>query len=408
MRRSLMLLFALLSVVSPAVGAVRETRFPLRDGKLQIHDLNAVVCGVLDLPNCPLGGEVDLRGSDGPDFVYAVNACLWRGCALSVSGSDAMVRLDTDGADGTCAALRRMTRLVAAEKAPHATAAQARNWGLLLPDKFDPSRPVVILVHGLDADRSDCLPMADLLKQAGHQAAFFSYPNEQPIVDSADLLARSLRDFRGRYPKARIDVVAHSMGGLVARQCIEGTDYPGGIGRLIMIAPPNGGSSWARFRCVLSMEENYNLRRWDPDWHWTWALTEGMGEAGSDLMPGSDFLKQLNARSRRDGVQYTIIAGNRSGVSRVEGNCVDTIANWIPVRARGWWGFGHCYRKLQRIAGNYRTETGESDGPVSIASAKLRGVDDFVIVPADHISLYLPIDGQPPVAWPVVRDRLRD
>ena len=410
MRSWLLLLFSTILglAASPAFGAVHEHRIPLDHGKLRIHDLNAALCQDLDLPACPAGGEIDLASPLGADFLLAVNACLWHGCSVELApGGAAMLHVDPAPVPGKCEALRRLTRVWVAEQAPQATAAHARHWGLQLPAaRIDPARPLVILIHGLDADVSDCLPMGELLGQSGRQVAYFSYPGDQPIVDSAALLARCLGELRSRFPTLRLDLIGHSMGGLVAREYVEGPAYRGGVERLILIATPNAGSSWARLRILLSLEENYHLRRDDPNWHWSWLITEGLGEAGADLLPGSEFLNALNARPRRAGVRYTIVAGNHSGVSRVEANVIDAIAGWMPIRARGWWGFGHCYRGLGYAADHFRTTTDTSDGPVAVESAKLSGVTDFVLLPADHMSLYLPLDGRAPAAWPVIQARL--
>jgi pimeloyl-ACP methyl ester carboxylesterase len=302
--------------------------------------------------------------------------------------------------------MRRMTRIIAAERAPEATAAQARRWGISIPERIDPNRPLVVLIHGLDADRNDCIPMGTLLRNAGYQVAYFSYPGDQPIEDSAAMCARSFELLHDRFPKIRVNVVCHSMGGLVAREYIEGPQYVGGVDRLIMVGTPNHGSNWAHMRTALSVQEHYYLRA-DPDWAWTWLITEGMGEAGDDLLPGSDFLKQLNDRPRRDGVKYTIVSGNKSGVDRVEADVVDSVSNWVPVRARTWWVFGHCYRGLQAVALHLREKTSDGDGPVSLKSAKLKGVTDVVVVPGDHKSLFLPDDANPPVAYGVVLNRLK-
>ena len=56
-------------------------------------------------------------------------------------------------------------------------------------------------------------------------------------------------------------------------------------------------------------QEHYHLWRNDPDWHLSWAITDGLGEAAAEIKPRSDFLKDLNAQPRREGVRYTIIAG---------------------------------------------------------------------------------------------------
>ena len=51
-------------------------------------------------------------------------------------------------------------------------------------------------------------------------------------------------------------------------------------------------------------------------------------------------------------------------------------------------------------------QTGPTDGPVSLKSARLKGVSDFVVLPADHAALYLPIDQKTPASWDVIRSRL--
>ena len=52
----------------------------------------------------------------------------------------------------------------------------------------------------------------------------------------------------------RIDVIGHSLGALIARAYIEGPEYiDGGIERLILIAPPNHGTPWARARWLLEV-----------------------------------------------------------------------------------------------------------------------------------------------------------
>ena len=44
--------------------------------------------------------------------------------------------------------MRRMTRIIAAERAPVATAAQARRWGLNIPDRINGNLPLVVQVGG--------------------------------------------------------------------------------------------------------------------------------------------------------------------------------------------------------------------------------------------------------------------
>jgi pimeloyl-ACP methyl ester carboxylesterase len=398
---------AFLWFAASAAAGSHEFVIPLSQGKLSIRQVNAPIAQQLHLPNPPGVSELSLAGPAATDFLGAMNACLWRGCSMQLRGDTAVLRLTELAPESLCRRASRLTRIIAAEEYPAATAAQARRWGLALPGRVEPNRPLVVLVHGLDADRNDCVPIGELIRQSGWQVAYFSYPGDQPIDDSAALLARSMQDLRERFPQMRVDFVTHSMGGLIARDYVEGPGYAGGVDRLIMIAPPNHGSSWARLRSALSVQKNLDLRRDDADWRWSWLVTEGMGEAGSDLLPGSEFLTQLNARPRRSGVNYTIVAGNHSAVARVEADWIESLGSCVPTFARTWWGLRYCYRGLHDSAERMRTAAADTDGVVLVENVTIDGVKDFVILPADHRSLFLPEGGQAPAALPVVIDRLR-
>ena len=133
-------------------------------------------------------------------------------------------------------------------------------------------------------------------------------------------------------------------------------------------------------------------------------ITDGLGEAGRDLKPGSAFLARLNAGARRDGVKYTVVAGN---VSPVTSTCADwwecSAETLIPNRVSGWWGLRHSRAYMLGKAAALRTSPSDSDGPVLVESTKLAGVSDWVVVRADHASLCW---GETPAAWDVIRDRL--
>src|SRR3954464_304568 len=189
--------------------------------------------------------------------------------------------------------LTRAIRAYTAAAAPEATAAQAARYGLRLPEQFDPSRPLVVLVHGLDCERVNWGGMAQCLIAEGYQIAPFTYPSDGPIAESAALLATNMSALRRAFPTAEVNVLAYSMGGLVSRAYVEGPDYAGGVQRLIMVGTPNTGSGWSRVRMLLELQEHYSLWRDEPQWSPTWMITDGLGEAGRDLRPGSKFLTRL-------------------------------------------------------------------------------------------------------------------
>jgi hypothetical protein len=305
-----------------------------------------------------------------------------------------------------CESVTRAIREWTAVAAPKATAAQAATYRLLLPQRLDHDRPLVVLVHGLDCDRVNWSGMGRLLAGEGYQVAYFTYPSDQPIADSAALFGKHMRALHDSIPRLAVNVLAYSMGGLVSRGYIEGDDYAGGVLRLILIGTPNAGSGWSRLRGVLELQEHYHLWRHEPSWSPSWMITDGLGEAGRDLRPGSKFLKQLNGRPRRDGVKYTIVCGDQHPARRVAADWIDCTASWVPKRASDWWGVRQGKDALTRQANNVRNRASEGDGPVSVTRANLQGVDDFVIVHADHVGLYIGRDHEPPAAWDTIRDRL--
>ncbi len=245
-----------------------------------------------------------------------------------------------------------------------------------------------------------------MLKREGYNIAYFNYPAAGPIAESADLLTQEMLALRKGFPGLKVDIITQSMGALVARSYIEGTQYAGSVDRLLLMTPPNNGSTWACAELALKVENHIGLWRSNPDWHWTWMLTEGLGEAARDLRPGSKFLIDLNANSRRQGIKYTIIAGNQNPGWRIAANSVAAPASWVPQRAAHWWGIRHCRHGLEKASASLRSHTGNSDGPVSLASTELAGVTDVVIIPADHCTMYESCHDCPPASWDTLKERL--
>ena len=271
---------------------------------------------------------------------------------------------------------------------------------------------VVVLVHGLDELGQVWDDLAPSLAASGHDVVRFNYPDDQAIADSASLLDAALRDMRAA-GVMRVDIVGHSMGGLVARELLTSPKYYAGrseghidrprIGRLVMLATPNQGSSWASLEIVTEVRERV-VKWWrspDRDYHRLFDGTaEGRGEAGRDLLPHSAFLEALNARPNPTGVEITSIAARLADET--------TVFGWMPVAAMSMvpasWT-GRVKQASQTIG----------DGVVSIDSAQLAGVSDFVEVRCNHRSI---ISSAPwfgsakavecplPPAIPIILDRL--
>ena len=117
-----------------------------------------------------------------------------------------------------------------------------------LPD--DGRRPVVF-VHGLGGGPGNFRPMRLYFRLAGRSRTYaVPLPNDGSLVDSAARLSGFLDQVataNGLPDEARIDVVTHSMGGLVARLALDDPRTRARIGTLVTMAAPHGGSHLARY-----------------------------------------------------------------------------------------------------------------------------------------------------------------
>jgi pimeloyl-ACP methyl ester carboxylesterase len=401
-----------IAVWTPLVahGAMHQVRVPLDQGRLSVDSLTQGLAKLLHAPILEVNSDVsiDLNGLRGVLWIKAMNAALGEGCQINAEPDALVLSADPEKLPSSLREIKQAVRLFTATAAPQATADQQQQYGLHLPQHLSSGRPLVVLVHGLDCDGSDWREMAELLGKADYQVGYFRYPNDEPLKQSAASFGQQMQALRETFPKLTVDVVTHSMGAMIARYYIEGGTYAGGIRHLVLIAPPNHGSPWAILSPILELHEHYELWRHNPKWHWTWMITDGLGEAGVDLEPHSTFLSDLNERPRRPGVRYTIIAGDHTPFQKWESSALKAVDRCIPDAVGDLWGLRQCREKISRLAEEIQNESHRSDGVVSIRSAELHGVSDVVILPVDHQSLYFNAnaDTRPPAAWPILADRL--
>jgi triacylglycerol lipase len=164
--------------------------------------------------------------------------------------------------------------------------------GLLMPFGASPSRwrserrreqRTVVLVHGYLSNRSAMFPLAAWLRLRGFdQVLTFNYRSSQGVERAAVELAAFLRrQVRG----GRIDLVCHSLGGLVARVYLQELGGARRVDRCITLGTPHAGT--------------YNA-------YW---LTSRVGR---ELRPDSAVLARLRrSRAGASSVRFTsIVAGS--------------------------------------------------------------------------------------------------
>jgi pimeloyl-ACP methyl ester carboxylesterase len=402
-----LLALSMLAAVPQAIAAPLEARIKLHDGKLATADLSRALLETFHIRGVTLNaGQINMSGIGGWTLVRALDSALGDGCNIHVDKDALVLSVDPSRLPHSIRAAKQSVEVFTAVCAPEATERQKRNYGLLMPQKVYPARPMIVLIHGLDCDRACWTPMAALLQQQGYQVAYFSYPSDGALDRSSAMLTRQMTALREEFPAMPLDIIAHSMGALVARDYVEGNAYAGGVRHLILLGPPNLGSKWAPLRFALELQEHWRLWRHNRDWSPTWMITDGLGEAGSDLEPRSAFLERLNQLPRRGGVSYTIIAGAQNPIYSIGAGALSRCASVIPDRAAHWWGFRQTESALHHAANKLRGHVGASDGPVTLKSTRLAGVTDYVKLPCDHAGLYCPENNGQIAAWDIIKNRL--
>jgi pimeloyl-ACP methyl ester carboxylesterase len=102
---------------------------------------------------------------------------------------------------------------------------------LVLPfGSFDPAKEPVVLVHGINGDPEDMQQLAEKLQAAGKQVFVVLYHDQSELTHkSGAALATALSELRANYYAAGtpLDIVAHSMGGIVSRAALNYLQDPG-------------------------------------------------------------------------------------------------------------------------------------------------------------------------------------
>lgn len=185
----------------------------------------------------------------------------------------------------------------------------------------------VVLLHGLGRTSHSMGEIADTLEDAGYIIVNNSYPSrEKGIRELSSAVGSGIDECRKAHANS-IHFVTHSLGGILVRQYFQEHHVPE-AGRVVMIGPPNHGSEVATaFR---------------EKWWFKWFTGIAGQELGVESNSTPNQLKPIP-------LEIGIIAGTK---------IIDPLLS----------------RKLPE----------PHDGKVSVESAKLAEMKDFLMVPYNH------------------------
>ena len=189
------------------------------------------------------------------------------------------------------------------------------------------AHPPIVLLHGLGRTRWSLWPVAREATKRGHVVHNLGYPSRRaPIEELAENVGHRVSRIAA---DGAVDVVTHSMGGIVLRAAVAAGVIPGeSVRRVVMLAPPNHGSQ------VADRLKDYAFYRL------------ALGPAGQQIGTGEH---SVPLRLPPPPFEVGIIAGRRPN---------------NPFFAR--------------VLGD------ESDGKVTVASAQLDGMRELVVVDRSH------------------------
>lgn len=191
-----------------------------------------------------------------------------------------------------------------------------------------PAKGNVVLLHGLGRTGLSMQMLGHALRRLGYRTLAPSYGLHRTMPDIVTWLTPRIARFEADHD-GPLHFVTHSLGGLVARAFITAR-RPAGLGRVVMLAPPNAGSGLADLVADLGLDS---------------VLFGGVGAHLGTRRPAA-----IEAELGSVDYDLGIIAGNRAFDAGLAG----------------------------RFLG------GPHDGKVSVAATMLPGMRDHIVLLSQH------------------------
>ncbi|MCJ8283044.1 MAG: hypothetical protein MJK14_25385 [Rivularia sp. ALOHA_DT_140] len=199
-----------------------------------------------------------------------------------------------------------------------------------IKSKIAEANKILLYIHGIIGDTESLLPSIQSAKfvENGSEKSLkdkydlvlaFDYENlNTTIQENAKLLKQRLEEvgISANHGK-KLDIVAHSMGGLVSRTFIEEEGGNQIVQHLVMLGTPNAGSPWVKIQDWAFTALGIGLNQLSSV---AWgtniiaallAFLEANDNALDQMRIQSDFIQSI-AKNNDPNVKYTIIAGDRN------------------------------------------------------------------------------------------------
>lgn len=156
-------------------------------------------------------------------------------------------------------------------------------------------RPPVLLIHGFLATRGSLAPLERRLTAMGHLVLTYRLGvlHAGDICESAALIARKIESIAAQTNLDRMDIVGHSMGGLVGLYYVKRLGGRRRVRRLVMLGSPTSGT-WS---ALLGLG------------------TAPLGRASRQLLPDSAFLRDLEQGPLPKEVEIICVDGQRDRIA---------------------------------------------------------------------------------------------